>query len=68
MLHLTGVKHLSGLLFVLGITKLLGHFAVGRQGITPEEVQAWEADLAEVNKAGEYFYSASQYLFLIEKN
>lgn len=53
--------------YILGITKLLGHFAIGRRGITAEEITAWEADLEACNKTGDYFYSASQYTFVVEK-
>lgn len=54
--------------YVMGITKLAGQFIAGRHGITVEDIQEWEADLSRLDEIGEYFYSANQYLFLIEKS
>jgi hypothetical protein len=42
-------------------------FVVGRQGITQEEAAAWVADLQQVGAAGNYFFSLSQYLFVVTK-
>jgi arsenite methyltransferase len=53
--------------YVFGLMKLLGRFLTGCQGITAEEVAAWEADLTAQAKDGNYFFSVNQYLFLIEK-
>lgn len=53
--------------YVMGLTKLLGRFMIGRHGITSEDIAAWEADLNQLNQNGEYFFSANQYLFVLEK-
>jgi ubiquinone/menaquinone biosynthesis C-methylase UbiE len=42
-------------------------FVPGRQGITQEEATAWVADLQQVGAAGNYFFSLSQYLFVVTK-
>lgn len=53
--------------YVFGLTKLFGRFLTGRQGITADDVAAWETDLANQAKNGNYFFSVNQYLFLVEK-
>ncbi|MEZ4683496.1 MAG: methyltransferase domain-containing protein [Caldilineaceae bacterium] len=53
--------------YVFGLSKIAGRFITGRHGITAEEVAAWEADLAQMNQDGTYFFSANQYLFVLEK-
>ena len=42
-------------------------FVPGRQGVTQEEATAWVADLQQVGAAGNYFFSLSQYLFVVTK-
>jgi len=42
-------------------------FAAGRNGITPEEAAAWEAELVRLAEAGEYFFSLNRYVFLVGK-
>jgi arsenite methyltransferase len=49
-----------------GVTNLMSA-AAGQQGITPEEVAAWEADLQQLASSGAYFFSLNQYLFLVRK-
>lgn len=42
-------------------------FAGGRNGVTSEEAAAWEAELARLGEAGEYFFSLNRYVFLVGK-
>lgn len=42
-------------------------FVPGRQGVTQEEATAWVADLQKLGEAGNYFFSLSQYLFVVTK-
>jgi ubiquinone/menaquinone biosynthesis C-methylase UbiE len=53
--------------YVEGVTNLMSAAAPGHQGITPEEVAAWEADLEQLASSGVYFFSLNQYLFLVRK-
>lgn len=53
--------------YVFGLTKIAGRFVTGRHGITAEDVAAWEADMAQLNADGGYFFSANQYLFAVER-
>jgi ubiquinone/menaquinone biosynthesis C-methylase UbiE len=53
--------------YVFGLTKIAGRFVTGRHGITAENVAAWEADMAQLNTDGGYFFSANQYLFVVER-
>jgi len=53
--------------YVFGLTKIAGRFITGRHGITAEDVAAWEADLDKMNQDGTYFFSANQYLSILEK-
>ena len=53
--------------YTFGLMKLYGRFITGRHGITAEEVADWEADLTRLSQEGAYFFSANQYLFLIQK-
>jgi len=53
--------------YVEGVTNLMSAAASGHQGITPEEVAAWEADLQQLVSSGAYFFSLNQYLFLVRK-
>lgn len=52
--------------YVEGVTNLMGA-AAGQQGITPEEVTAWKADLEQLASSGACFFSLNQYLFLVRK-
>jgi ubiquinone/menaquinone biosynthesis C-methylase UbiE len=53
--------------YVFGLTKIAGRFVIGRHGITAENVAAWEADMTQLNAEGGYFFSANQYLFVVER-
>ena len=50
-----------------GLSDLIQRFVPGRRGVTHEEADAWAADLAELGRRGEYFFSLNQYLFLAAK-
>lgn len=45
---------------------LIAGFAVGRRGITREEVEAWARDLERLGAEGRYFFSLTRYLFLAQ--
>lgn len=45
----------------------MAKFTAGRNGVTLDEASAWEAELARLGEAGEYFFSLNRYVFLIGK-
>ena len=53
--------------FSYGLVRVMASFAVGRRGITKEETQAWIAELDDLGRRGEYFFSLNRYLFLANK-
>lgn len=52
--------------YIIGLSKIFAQF-IGNTGITSEEISVWEADLEEIAQNDDYFFSANQYLFLVEK-
>lgn len=42
----------------------VARYVAGRNGLTPEDVDAWVSELLERGKSGEYFFSLNRYLFL----
>jgi SAM-dependent methyltransferase len=44
---------------------LVASFVVGRQGLTPEEVAAWEASMRDLGK--DWFFSLNRYVFLARR-
>jgi ubiquinone/menaquinone biosynthesis C-methylase UbiE len=44
-----------------------GDHVTSRGRITPDEVQAWRKDLAQLGAEGRYFFSLNRYLFLADK-
>jgi arsenite methyltransferase len=47
--------------------EIVADFVVGRQGITPDEAEAWIRDLKQLGREGDYFFSLNRYLFLVDK-
>jgi arsenite methyltransferase len=46
---------------------IMADFVTGRHDLTPDEVQAWQRDLAQLGDEGRYFFSLNRYLFLADK-
>lgn len=46
---------------------MMAAFAVGRNGVTKEESDAWLAEFESLGAQGRYFYSLNRYLFVAEK-
>jgi arsenite methyltransferase len=46
---------------------LMASFAVGRQDLSREEVEAWLAEFAELGRQGTFFFSLNRYLFVADK-
>lgn len=53
--------------FSYGLAQLIGDFVVGRQGLSRDDVEAWQEDLNQANQEGRYFFSLNQYLYLAIK-
>jgi arsenite methyltransferase len=45
----------------------MADYVTGRHGLTPDEIQAWHQDLAQLGNEGRYFFSLNRYLFLADK-
>jgi arsenite methyltransferase len=50
-----------------GLIGFMASFAVGRKGVTQDEVDAWVAELRELEKQGKYFFSLNRYMFVVVK-
>jgi ubiquinone/menaquinone biosynthesis C-methylase UbiE len=46
---------------------IMADYVTGRHGLTPDEVHAWQKDLAQLGAEGHYFFSLNRYLFLADK-
>lgn len=53
--------------FSYHLTMMMAVFAVGRHGVTQEDADGWLGELAELGRAGKYFYSLNRYLFVAER-
>jgi|SRR6516225_4208582 ubiquinone/menaquinone biosynthesis C-methylase UbiE len=47
---------------------IMASFAVGRQNVSREEVEAWLAEFAELGRQGMFFFSLNRYLFVADKH
>ena len=45
----------------------MADFVTGRHGLSRDEVQAWQQDLAQLGAEFRYFFSLNHYLFLADK-
>jgi ubiquinone/menaquinone biosynthesis C-methylase UbiE len=50
-----------------GMLAMMASFAVGRNGITQSEADAWFAEFAELNNEGTFFFSLNRYMFVVDK-
>jgi ubiquinone/menaquinone biosynthesis C-methylase UbiE len=50
-----------------GMLEMMASFAVGRNGVSQSEADAWFAEFATLNKAGAFFFSLNRYLFVADK-
>jgi arsenite methyltransferase len=46
---------------------IIADYVTGRGGLTLDEVQAWQQDLAQLGAEGRYFFSLNRYVFLADK-
>ena len=50
-----------------GLIGLISGFVPGRQGVSENDARLWASDLRALGERGEYFFSLSQFLFLVSK-
>ncbi len=53
----------DGRSFSYWMSKIIGDFVVGRNGLIQEEVDAWQQDLDQLGQKGDYFFCLNRYLF-----
>ncbi len=46
-----------------GLISLITAFVPGRNGLTEDDLRAWEEDLQALGRVGQYFFSLNRYLF-----
>ena len=49
-----------------GLLAHMASFAVGRRGVTREDSEAWLAELEELGRDGDFFFSLNRYLFVAD--
>ena len=47
-----------------GMLEVMGAFVTGRDGLTAEEVAAWQADVRSMDQHTGYFFSLNRYVFV----
>lgn len=50
-----------------GLIDIISSFVAGRGKLTEQEVKQWASDLRGLGRRGEYFFSLTQFLFLVSK-
>jgi hypothetical protein len=52
---------------VPGLLAMMKSFAVGRQGVSQSEADAWFDEFAALNAQGAFFFSLNRYPFVADK-
>jgi hypothetical protein len=50
-----------------GLIGIMSAFVPGRQGVSEDEVKLWASDLRSLGDRGDYFFSLTQFLFLVSR-
>jgi ubiquinone/menaquinone biosynthesis C-methylase UbiE len=50
-----------------GLLEMMASFAVGRNGVSQSQADAWFAEFATLGKEGSFFFSLNRYLFVADK-
>lgn len=53
--------------YSVGMMKLIGDFATGRNGLTAADIAAWRDDARAIGEEGDYFFSLNRYVFIGER-
>jgi ubiquinone/menaquinone biosynthesis C-methylase UbiE len=51
-----------------GMVQFVADFAAANASVGPERAAAWKADLEQLGKRGEFFYSLNRYLFVAQRS
>lgn len=50
--------------YSVGMMKMIGHFATGRNGLTEADIAAWRDDAKAIGAEDAYFFSLNRYVFI----
>ncbi len=50
--------------YSVGMMKMLGNFATGRNGLTAADIQAWKEDARAIGEEDGYFFSLNRFVFI----
>ena len=53
--------------FSYWVPKIIGSFALGRNGIEQKDIDAWLSGLEQLEEKGDYFFCINRYLFEVIK-
>ena len=53
--------------YSVGMMKLIGDFAAGRNGLAADDIRAWRDDARAIGEEGGYFFSLNRYVFIAER-
>jgi SAM-dependent methyltransferase len=53
--------------YSVGMSKVIGNFAAGRNGLSAQDIVEWQADLKKQGDKGQYFFSLNRYVYLAER-
>jgi SAM-dependent methyltransferase len=49
--------------YSIGMSKVIGSFAAGRNGLSAQDIAEWQDDLKKQGDKGQYFFSLNRYVF-----
>lgn len=53
--------------YSIGMMRLIGDFASGRNGLSADDIRAWRDDARAIGEEGGYFFSLNRYVFIAER-
>jgi len=53
--------------YSVGMSKVIGNFAAGRNGLSAQDIAEWQADLKQQGDKGQYFFSLNRYVYLAKR-
>lgn len=53
--------------YSVGMMRLIGDFARGRNGLSADDIRAWRDDARAIGEEGGYFFSLNRYVFIAER-